>query len=67
VSVSPISLVSGDTLVSSSISFATPHTVTEQFSPWDKNASPIRSYSILTVVAATQVNVAMQSRLGIAQ
>jgi hypothetical protein len=46
----PISLVSGDTLVSS-ISFATPHTVAEQFSPWDKNPSPIRSYSILTVVA----------------
>lgn len=47
----PITLVSGDTLVSS-VSFDTPHTVPEPFSPWDMHPSPIRSYSILTVVPA---------------
>ena len=47
----PIALGSGDTLVSS-ISYATPHTVAEQFSPWDQHPSPIRSYSVLTVVPA---------------
>jgi hypothetical protein len=46
----PISLVPGDAIVSS-ISFTTPHTVPEQFSPWDTNASPVRTFSILTVLS----------------
>jgi hypothetical protein len=47
----PISLKPGDTLVSAR-SLGTPHTVPEVMRSVDMNASPVASYSVLTVLAA---------------
>jgi hypothetical protein len=48
----PFALKAGDALVSS-ISLATPHTVSEVMRSGDMSISPVASYSVLTVLAAS--------------